>query len=160
MSREKGLASFSANFESQMAAPIDARMLVSTKADLVLSSTWQANDGSIYVYKGMIVSVHSDTTPENNGLYILVELPYTDINNWRKNTGGDTGISGYSGYSGYSGISGATGASGISGYSGASGFSGDSIIYQSVSGVSPNQVTKIAYKDNNLDEWIISTILE
>jgi len=31
MSREKGVASFSANFEAQKAAPIDARMIVDTK---------------------------------------------------------------------------------------------------------------------------------
>jgi hypothetical protein len=110
-----------------------------------------------------------------DGITDWIHLPYSSGDQGPKGDKGDTGDSGYSGYSGppgtpgtpghigdsgYSGYSGASGISGISGYSGYSGYSGDSIIYQSVSGVSPNQLTKIAYKDNNLDEWIISTILE
>jgi hypothetical protein len=84
MSREKGLASFSANFEAQIAAPIDARMVVDNKNDLTQASTWTANDGNIYVYKGMVVSVHSDVVGDNNGLYRLLDLDYTQISNWEK----------------------------------------------------------------------------
>jgi len=82
MAREKGTVSFSANFEAQKAAPIDARMLVDTKADLISPTTWTANDGSIYAYLGMVVSVHSDSTPANNGVYQLTTLPYTIAGNW------------------------------------------------------------------------------
>ena len=91
MSREKGLASFSANFESQMAAPIDARMLVSLRADLITEAVWQANDGVSYAYKGMIVVVHSDPVPDNNGLYRLLNLPITLEANWEKIGAGGSG---------------------------------------------------------------------
>jgi hypothetical protein len=84
MTREKGVASFSANFEAQKSAPIDARMIVDTKSDLTTSSVWEANDGSPYAYKGMIVCVHSDETEENNGIYRLKDLPVTDGDNWEK----------------------------------------------------------------------------
>jgi len=82
MSREKGTASYSANFEAEKAAPIDARMIVGTQADLFLEATWTANDGGVYVYKGMIVCVHSDATESNNGLYRLNNVDYTNSNNW------------------------------------------------------------------------------
>jgi hypothetical protein len=83
MTREKGTASFSANFEAQKAAPIDARMLVGQLSDLTNPTVWQANDGGTYVYPGMIVSVFDDSD-FNNGLYFLKELPFTDIDNWKK----------------------------------------------------------------------------
>jgi hypothetical protein len=128
MARNKGLASFSANFEAQIAAPIDARMTVATKNELYQASTWQANDGLIYTYKGMVVSVNNDTI--NNGVYILIADDYTSSANWITGTSGYSGIgiSGYSGTSGYSGYSGTSGYSGVgtSGYSGVgtSGYSG------------------------------------
>ena len=84
MSRDKGLASFSANFEAQIASPIDARNIVDNKADLTTASIWLANDGVNYAYKGMVVSVHSDITPSNNGLYRLLDLPVTVEANWEK----------------------------------------------------------------------------
>jgi hypothetical protein len=84
MGRSKGLASFSANFEAQMAAPIDARMVVETQADLTTEATWQANDGSVYSYLGMIVSVTSDTDEANNGVYRLTGSPITSIDNWEQ----------------------------------------------------------------------------
>jgi hypothetical protein len=84
MSRYKGTNSYSANFEAQVAAPIDARCVVGELADLTLTSTWTANDGGVYAYKGMVVSVHSDTDPDNNGVYQLISDTYTDIANWVK----------------------------------------------------------------------------
>jgi len=44
MSRNKGIASFSANFEPQVSAPLDARNITDNKADLILPATWEAND--------------------------------------------------------------------------------------------------------------------
>ena len=82
MSREKGTVSFSANFEAEKAAPIDARMIVDVKSDLIETVTWQANDGYVYTYRGMIVSVHSDPDPSANGLYRLCDDNFQDINNW------------------------------------------------------------------------------
>jgi len=89
MSREKGLASFSANFESQMASPIDARMIVDTKADLLLTDTWTANDGGVYTYLGMIVAVHSDSIDANNGVYRLIAANYALESSWEAVGGTD-----------------------------------------------------------------------
>ena len=84
MSRETGLLPISANFEFNIASPSDARSVVATQADLITSF-------GVYAYRGMIVSVHSDSTPTNNGLYRLKSLPYTDLNNWEQlGTGGST----------------------------------------------------------------------
>ncbi len=80
MARNKGLASFSANFEPQMAAPLDARMLVETKADLLLAATWLANDWNGYSFQGMIVSVWNDW--DNNGFYMLNAVDFTNEDNW------------------------------------------------------------------------------
>jgi len=77
MSREIGLLPLSANFEVNLASPIDPRCNVGTQADLL-------NSFGVYFYLGMIVSVHSDTTPSKNGLYRLSGLPCTDITNWKK----------------------------------------------------------------------------
>jgi hypothetical protein len=90
--REKGVLNLSANFEAQKSAPIDARMLVGKKADLINPTTWTANDGGNYIYKGIIVSVNDDTT--NNGLYILKGDDYTQESSWEK-AGGDVDLSPY-----------------------------------------------------------------
>ena len=57
MARNKGLASFSANFEPQVASPLDARDVVDTATDLISPSIWLANDGTNYTYVGMKVVV-------------------------------------------------------------------------------------------------------
>ena len=92
MSREKGISGFSGSFEPQVSMPLDARMVVSSLGDLVLPATWTAHDGNIYVYKGMLVVVHSDVNIENNGVYFLKDLPYTISANWVKSgSNGGTG---------------------------------------------------------------------
>lgn len=73
MARIKGITKFAANFEPEAAGPLDARFIVDVIADLYLTATWTALDGGVYVYKGMFVSVSSDPTPENNGMYILLD---------------------------------------------------------------------------------------
>jgi hypothetical protein len=84
MSRNKGLLSISANWEPQAASPFDAREVVQFKSDLINIDTFKANDGNVYIYKGIRVSVTEETDPSSNGIYWLKELPYTDINNWEK----------------------------------------------------------------------------
>jgi hypothetical protein len=84
MSRTKGLLPISGNFEPQTAAPLDGRLVVQSKASLTSSATWQALDGLIYVYSGIIVSVVNDSTPSNNGAYHLSGTDYTNIANWSK----------------------------------------------------------------------------
>jgi hypothetical protein len=106
-------------------------MLVETKADLIVAATWLANDGGTYAYAGMIVSVHGDTTPENNGVYRLKALPVTTESNWELLGGGSSGPQGPqgiqgpqgSGYgsSGPQGPQGATGDQGVAGSQGSVG---------------------------------------
>jgi len=82
--RTNGLFNFAGNFEPQISSPLDARAIVPTQADLLLASTWVANDGGSYIYVGMTVTVAEDTTPANNGVYILLSIAgYQDINNWK-----------------------------------------------------------------------------
>ena len=85
MARNKGIAAFSANFEPQVAAPLDARYVVETQADLISTSTWQAHDGEVYVYNGMLVTVTNDANSSNNGLYYLNNAAqYTQLSSWTK----------------------------------------------------------------------------
>jgi len=89
MARIKGITSFSANFEPQAAGPLDARNIVETQADLLLPATWDALDALEYTYLGMTVSVHSDPTPENNAVYMLIAADFTLLTSWLKvGTGG------------------------------------------------------------------------
>lgn len=90
MARTKGLLPLSGNFEPQVAGPFDARSRVETKADLLLTATWQAKDGNPYTYVGMVVTVYADATEENNGIYRLKAADYTQANNWEKAGAGAT----------------------------------------------------------------------
>jgi len=76
--RSRGLLNVSANFEPGIADSLDARLRVNTISDLIHPDTY-----GILCYVGMIVSVNADTI-DNNGIYRLTTLPYTDISNWEK----------------------------------------------------------------------------
>lgn len=87
MSRVKGTNVTGAPIELTSAAPVDAKMLVETKADLYNTSTWQApsaagaNAGKMFCYYGMLVYVGNDSEhPENNGLYVLQNSGANDAN--------------------------------------------------------------------------------
>jgi len=85
MARTRGTASFSANYEPQIAAPLDARYnKIDTKAELYLAATWTANDGNIYVYMGMQAYIYNDGIPGNRGLYILKSIDYTLESSWEQ----------------------------------------------------------------------------
>lgn len=85
MAREKGTFINPANYEPQIAAPFDARSLVSTRADLSKSGTWRQTDGSIWLYSGIIVAVWKDPVIDNNGLYFLKDAAnFTVAENWIK----------------------------------------------------------------------------
>jgi len=71
MSRTKGIAAYSANYEPQISAPLDARVIVSTYEELTSAGTWTAQDDIIYFYDGMVATVHSDTNTDLNGMYYL-----------------------------------------------------------------------------------------
>lgn len=87
MSRVKGTNVTGAPIELTSGAPVDAKMLVDTKADLYNASTWQApsaagaNAGKMFCYYGMLVYVGNDAEhPENNGLYVLQNSGANDAN--------------------------------------------------------------------------------
>jgi hypothetical protein len=81
MSRNTGTFNFAANFEGLSKAPIDAKQLVGTYADLTLPATWCAS-GSVWLYDGAIVSVASGV---NRGLFYLCDANnYTLTNSWIK----------------------------------------------------------------------------
>ena len=83
MARTKGILPISANFEPQIAGPFDARHKVNLFTDLALTTTWQAKDGQVYAYKGMLVVVANDT-PEKNGVYRLSLDDYSASAAWVK----------------------------------------------------------------------------
>jgi hypothetical protein len=93
MSRNTGTFNFAANFEGLLKAPLDAKQLVGTKADLISPATWNGS-GSVWLYNGAIVSVGSDPITSNNGIYWLCDsLNYTSQCNWIK-AGADGGVTG------------------------------------------------------------------
>ena len=84
MARYKGIFKASANYEPQVAAPFDARMLVEAKADLTAAETWQQGNGASWAYAGMMVAVAADQNAKNNGVYLLLANDYSVEANWRK----------------------------------------------------------------------------
>ena len=118
MGRIQGQFVLAGNFEPEAAAAFDARANIPTKADLIVASNWDAQDGNSYVYNGMTVTVAEDSTTANNGIYVLTDATdVTDINNWLFVGSSSAGSSGSSGSSGTSGSSGSSGTSGSSGSS-------------------------------------------
>lgn len=71
MARTKGTFSLSANIEPRAAAPLDARTVVPTLADLTVSGAFP------YPYVGMIVSVQSE-----GKAYMLTAVDTTSSSNW------------------------------------------------------------------------------
>ena len=121
--RNNGTLGISANFEPNVSAPFDARANVLTQADLLVAATWVANDGNTWIYVGMTVTVASDPTPANNGVYILLNVAgFATLSNWKyvgsSSTSGATGPPGPSGATGPQGEIGSTGPQGPQGVSG------------------------------------------
>lgn len=84
MTREPGQLVFPANFERNIAAPLDAAQKVNTLSALTSPDTFRAiNDGIDYSYVGMYTVVVGDSE-QNNGFYILKQQPTTNIDNWVK----------------------------------------------------------------------------
>ena len=67
--RKKGIFEMAGNYEPQIAAPLDARNAVESKADLTNPATWQDTSGAVYLYDGLLVAVTNDSAVENNGIY-------------------------------------------------------------------------------------------
>ena len=122
--RPPGGIGFSNNFEPQIGAPLDARIVVPSKSDLILTTTWTALDGGIYVFNGLTVTVWDDATPANNGVYILQDaINYTTASNWLF-VGAGGGIQGPQGPQGTAGVQGPQGAQGTAGVQGPQGAQG------------------------------------
>lgn len=80
MARNKGTFQFAANFEVKAAAALDPRVMVATKAELIAKETWPYDGDTIYLYKGILVSVQ-----EENAIYMLVDsdkILSTDYSGW------------------------------------------------------------------------------
>ena len=80
MARNKGTFQFAANFEVKAAAALDPRVAVSTKAELVSKDTWPYDGDTIYLYKGILVSVQ-----EENAIYMLTDtskILSSDYSGW------------------------------------------------------------------------------
>ena len=87
MARDKGTFNFSANFEVLNKAPLDARQVVGSYADLINPSTWRDSNSLIWLFNGAIVSVANDVSTTRNGIYFLKDANnYTDYLNWEKST--------------------------------------------------------------------------
>ncbi len=56
----RGQFQFSGNLDVKASAALDARMVVATKADLIKKETWPSDGDTLYLYKGLIVSVNED----------------------------------------------------------------------------------------------------
>lgn len=69
MARNKGTFAAPFNFQVKMQEAFDPRTSVSTKADLINKETWPYDGDTIYLYKGLVVSVADD-----NALYMLVDM--------------------------------------------------------------------------------------
>lgn len=82
MTRRKGLLAISGNFEPRISAPLDTRLIASNLSQLTDPNYWRSDDGNIYIYKGIAVTVWNDVN--NNGIYVLKDDNYTDLNNWLK----------------------------------------------------------------------------
>ena len=84
MARKEGSLKLSSNIEPRAAAPLDARTVVPTLADLTASGAFP------YPYVGMIVSVQSE-----GKAYMLTALDTTDSGNWNEvGTGGSQTLTG------------------------------------------------------------------
>lgn len=68
MARNKGTFQFAANFEVKAAAALDPRVAVATKAELIIKETWPYDGDTVYLYKGILVSVQ-----EENAIYMLTD---------------------------------------------------------------------------------------
>lgn len=83
---------FSGNLEVAKTAPLDARIVVNSVAELILPETWQDEKGGIWLYDGIVVSV---VESGKYGLYMLQNYDpttaaeaYKTASNWVRLDGG------------------------------------------------------------------------
>ena len=73
----KGDVQYTSSFDVQKRGPLDGKVRVGLKTDLV------DEEFAKYSWAGMIVSV-TDDTDENKGAYFLKALPSSEEGNWEK----------------------------------------------------------------------------
>ena len=140
MSRNTGTFNFAANFEGLLKAPIDAKQLVGTYADLTLPGTWNAS-GSVWLYDGAIVAVASGV---GKGVYWLCDANnYTMTSSWVKAGSG----------SGAGTLTGATNGLHLAGISGTSVALGGNL----TSGTTINGLGLHSLNLTNLNGFLVST---
>ena len=86
MSRARGIFNLSGNYDPLISAPLDARMVVGLKADLINPATWQRGSTKTpYVFNGLLTVVTKETDKNLNGLYLLLDATnYTVESSWYK----------------------------------------------------------------------------
>ena len=92
MARNKGTFPFAANFEVKAASPLDPRALVERKSELISKDTWPLDGDTLYVYKGLLVSVQ-----EEKAIYMLVDpdkILAEDYSGWERKDGSQGGEGG------------------------------------------------------------------
>lgn len=77
--KNKNAVYLALGFNVNQATPLDARLVVNDYAGLT-----QGSEGDNVFYDGIVVSVVNDHDDTNNGLYQLIHMPASDINNWHK----------------------------------------------------------------------------
>lgn len=84
MARTKGTFNFSANLEPKVQAPLDARTVVDTVAELRQAATWQDTNGDVWLFDGLVVSI-----AKTGELYMLTnKAAYTSAASWKRIDGG------------------------------------------------------------------------
>lgn len=84
MARNKGTFNFSANLEPKVQAPLDARTVVDTVAELTQAATWQDTNGDVWLFDGLVVSI-----AQTGELYMLTDkAAYTSAASWKRIDGG------------------------------------------------------------------------
>lgn len=85
MARNKGTFNFSANLEPKVQAPLDARTVVNTVAELTQAATWQDANNDVWLFNGLVVSV-----AQTGELYMLTnKAAYTSAASWKRIDAGE-----------------------------------------------------------------------
>lgn len=74
MARVIGSVDRNLNYEVSIRKPLDARSLVKTYEDLLLTENWLNDAGKSIAYNGMLVAVANTSDASKNGLYFLFDI--------------------------------------------------------------------------------------
>ena len=92
--RTTGTFNRSSNFEPLLKAPLDARQVVNTFADLTDPSSWTDSAGNVWLYNGAIVGIANDPSTSRNGVYVLLDVTHYNLtSSWLHASSGSGGAS-------------------------------------------------------------------